>query len=102
MSTVSILKEVRQERARQDAKFPDQRLPFGTGWDIHRAVILEKARLVNDEGEATWASVLEEEFYEAMIAEPGSALRDELIQTAAVCVRIIENLDANGLREGER
>lgn len=102
MSTASVLREVREERRRQDAKFPDQRLRLGAGlrtaWLIN---MLHDARKINDnhetEGNASWVSVLAEEFGEALIEDDVAAVRAELLQVAAVCVRTVENIDAGHL-----
>jgi hypothetical protein len=101
--TAFVLEEVRGERRRQDAKFPDQHLPDGTGgsWsEAHYRNLLDRVRLINDShaqtGEATWESVLAEEVFEALLEADPVALRAELIQVAAVAVRWIEDIDQRG------
>lgn len=118
--TVDILVEVGLERKRQDAKFPDQRLPDGTGpkvrWSVARtddhrpspptywftsaATAEDLARLFKAQtgeraisGGLTWLDVLLEEFAEALAEEDQDKLRTELIQLAAVAVRWIEDID---------
>lgn len=105
-NTLSVLAEVAEERERQDAKWGEvQDIPMGTGanlvWPLdeeHCTQMLALMRSAND-GEsdipATFATVLAEEFYEAMLTDPrdGAALRDELIQVAAVAVKTVEHID---------
>lgn len=94
MSTPSVLREVRQERRRQDEKFPGQRLPDGTSSDWPEMLdLLHEAREENDHGHATWASVAFEEVAEAFTTDDLTALRAELVQVAAVAVRWIEDID---------
>jgi hypothetical protein len=87
-----ILGAIKTERTRQDKKFGKQNhnLPL-------------------------WITILGEEFgeaakaaYEAMTSGPGELqkgwlnnYREELIQTAAVCVAAVESLDRNELRISE-
>lgn len=102
MSTVSILREVRQERARQDAKWgPIQTIPdFSPGIETMRlfyAGDLETAREVNEGPKASFESVLLEEVFEAMMEDDPVALRAELLQVAAVAVKWVEHIDR---REG--
>lgn len=105
---MSVYDEIGAERARQDAKFGDQtHLPDGyllaSATDLYYAVnqILAPA----DEAKATcqgafasgkgdWACILVEEVAEAVeaIGDP-EALREELIQVAAVAVAWVEALD---------
>ena len=99
MSTQSILDEVAQERRRQNSKWgPIQDIPLGTGpctpdaYDFYRPM-LDQARHENDDGDATFATVLAEEFAEAMLEDDPEKLRAELIQVAAVAVKTIEHID---------
>jgi hypothetical protein len=100
MGQVRALYQIAEERARQDAKFPDQVLPSGTGgsWsEAHYRALLAIMRNINDghaeSDEATWESILAEEFFEAMLESDPGKLREELIQVAAVAVRWVENID---------
>lgn len=107
MSTVSVLREVRAERAQQDEKFPNQDIPDGTGDVISmqdpsgvawsRAWVRDRERDATDaaakRGDLTWRHVLSEEFHEAVAERDVEALRKELIQVAAVAVRWIEHID---------
>jgi hypothetical protein len=92
------LEDVRDERRRQDVKFPGQSLPDGTdvAWtrasDRAKALCERAAR----EGRLTWRHVLREEFWEAMAETDPDALRVELVQVAAVAVRWIEDIDRRG------
>lgn len=91
---VKVLKEVRDERRRQDEKWgPVQTMPDGTYWSGIRQGLLNAARRRNDEGQATFASVLTEEVYEALLEADPVLLRAELVQVAAVAVKWIEHLD---------
>ena len=95
----NIWVDLKEERDRQDIKFPDQHIPsFPVQMDFAHAIAeMEQAQELTDrvaaKGLVTWWHVLREEFYEAC-AEPDVAkLRDELVQVAAVAIRWIEDLD---------
>lgn len=94
--TLSVLGEVAAERARQDAKWGDQRTHAdGTnlanaGWREHSRELCERAAA---EGRLTWAHILQEEFTEAMAEVDPARLRAELVQVAAVAAVWIEAID---------
>jgi hypothetical protein len=91
-----VLADIDAERDAQEAKFPDQELPSGTGgsgrWDRAEAYkgMCEYAR---EAGQLTWTHVLEEEVAEALAESDVALLREELIQVAAVAVRWVEQID---------
>ena len=97
-----IFDDIMMERYHQIDKFGNDQsyLSNGTGYDrvnlshTYRQ-LLEDARNQNDvePNEATWESILREEFCEAMLESDPVALRNELIQTAAVCVKWIYQMD---------
>ena len=101
----SLLGLVRNEVARQDAKWGDQDHPnyeAGYTW-LHQGRYLSEARrwkAMNDlrmklGKPATWDAILLEEVYEAL-AEPDEDLREvELMQVAAVAVNMARNLRRN-------
>lgn len=93
--TRHVLGQVAAERKRQDAKFPDQTLPDGTGEEYR--VLANVARAACDfaaeTGELTWAHILTEEFYESLAEEDEAKLRAELVQVSAVACRWIEDID---------
>lgn len=97
-----VLLDVQYERHRQEAKFPDQHLPDGTGpttrvWGRRAEERANMARRLVDEhvaaGALTWHDVLDEEYLEALAEDDPIALRAELVQVAAVAVRWIEDID---------
>lgn len=94
--TVGVLKEVENERYRQDGKWGEQSHPDGTGLLVYK-VLAQEARASCDRnfgrGEGTWADILTEEFYEAMQEQHPARLREELIQVAAVATAWVEALD---------
>lgn len=98
-NTLSVLTEVADERARQDAKWgPIQNIPLGCGPDaaaFDAEGQLGMYRYINDEGNATFLSVLAEEFFEFVTtdARDTAAVREELIQIAAVAVKAVEHID---------
>lgn len=107
--TSSVLVEVREERARQEAKFPEQHLPDGTGPDfawaftgpaswVAECAKQETDRLA-DEQVLTWKDVALEEVAEAFAESDPARLRAELIQVAAVAARWVEDIDR---RAGEQ
>lgn len=99
---MSILEEIKKERARQDAKWGEQNHKFTTINEAYAKNIADICREQCDEqfalGEGTWQDILEEEVYEALAeASKGDmkAFREELIQVAAVVVAMIECVDRN-------
>lgn len=94
-----VLAEVREERARQNAKWGEQDHPDGTGPHLqpefypHRAenmAALAKHRtdMAARDGRSTFEQILTEEYFEAIAEEDPSRLRAELVQVAAVAVRV--------------
>lgn len=98
---MTVLDEVKAERARQDAKWGRQDHENGTALKgDHDLCIGLRARC--DErfaaGVGTWRDILEEEVAEAFAEESPTALRVELIQVAAVCVAWAEAIDRKGAK----
>lgn len=103
LRTKAVLREIGDERGRQDEKFgPIQDIPDGTGagrmayMQQDDAEALSVARHMNDlhaGNYATWESVLREEFLEAMTEDDPVKLRTELVQVAAVAVKWVEHID---------
>lgn len=94
-----LVDEVWEERKRQLAKRGVQERR--AGYDIGRWGILEsQARLEYDAqgkaGTLTWASILREEFYEALAAKDDASYREELVQVMAVAASMILDLDRRG------
>lgn len=93
-----------QERARQYAKFGDQRHPDGTGprtasWGAltHADLAANEARTrcqrAAERGNLTWRHVLNEEVAEAFAESDPAKLRAELLQVAAVCAAWVYDID---------
>ena len=84
------------ERARQLAKFGDQKHPDGTG-TLEQQKYAETARRWCQDafgaGYGTWADILDEEVAEAKAERDPAKLRAELVQVAAVCAAWIWDLD---------
>lgn len=111
LATVSVLADVEQERARQDHKWgPVQDHPnIHPGWTnfnygIPRA---DQAKRDTDSraalGHVTYTDILIEEVAEAIeeaAAGNADALREELIQVAAVAVKWVELLDMRARADG--
>ncbi len=97
MSRLSILGEIDYERDRQDAKHgPIQNLPDGTSfqdWGVIEAAAKAIYEAASRKGAVTWRDVLMEEVAEAFATDDPTALREELVQVAAVCVKWIEAID---------
>lgn len=107
----SALFAVLQEMDRQDEKWGDQTdRPDGTGLDSHplwgfgitgaadAARLRRVAGVVTDkaarDGDLTWTNIALEEVFEALAEEPETpALRDELVQAAAVFVQWAAAID---------
>jgi protein involved in temperature-dependent protein secretion len=84
--------EIDAERARQIAKFGDQRHIDGTGIG-NEAELAEGYRAHNELHEPSWQPILLEEVYEALAETDPAKLRAELLQVAAVCAAWIYDLD---------
>lgn len=95
LATAKVLRDIGDERDRQNVKFPDQQIPDGTY--EHMRGHANMARMVCElnaaEGCVTWRDVLSEEVAEAYAEEDLTALRKELIQVAAVAARWVEDID---------
>ncbi|MFE3762304.1 hypothetical protein ACFXPI_11125 [Streptomyces sp. NPDC059104] len=88
--------EVDAERARQLARFGDQRHPDGTG-NVGQQEYAESARRWCQDafgcGYGTWADVLDKKVAEAKAERDPARLRAELIQVSAVCAAWVSDLD---------
>lgn len=105
----AVIADLAAERARQEARFPDQHLPSWTCWGKRERQAEAKLRveLAVGSGDLSWAMVLNEEVCEALDAAAMAAstrqesrdsfwvqeLRGELIQVAAVCLRWVADID---------
>lgn len=89
-----ILDQISDERDRQDLKWgPGQSHPDGTS-GMEFSSIRDLMILACEMAEpVTWTDILREEVYEALAEDGGPDLRKELIQSAAVIVGWIEDLD---------
>lgn len=95
LRTKLVLDQIEREREHQEEKFPDQRLSMGGGPLL--PAMLHDMRLANDNGRATWSTVLLEELYEALLETDPVKQRKEWVQVAAVAVRVVENIDAEAV-----
>ncbi|MGV3526507.1 MAG: hypothetical protein ACO1RX_19975 [Candidatus Sericytochromatia bacterium] len=99
----SVMRDITQERARQDEKWGAQNHPDGTGLpgDTERA---EMARAVCQgkmaQGKRTWRDILDEEVREAFAETDLDKLRAELVQVGAVAVAWAECLDRKRIQGG--
>lgn len=84
------------ERQAQLAKFGNQKHPDGTGLPVYQHAAnryRDQADRNADAGVLAWRDVLLEEVYEALAEKDLTALRDELVQVAAVCAAWIHDID---------
>lgn len=95
-ATTAVLKDVADERRRQDAKWGEQNHPDGTGPDERRWAV-EQANAFRDicdtraqMGVVTFADILLEEVYEALAEADPEKLVTELVQVSAVAVSWVE------------
>lgn len=92
-----IFTDINKERQRQRQLHPDcETLPDGTGaggYIFHRDMAQRSCDRAEKEERLTHACVLEEEAFEALAETDLAKLRKELVETAAVCVKWIEDLD---------
>ena len=95
----AALDDINTERDRQIVKWGPQHHENGTGlgaWlNQTRGIesLLRVSRHDNDHGSSTWATILAEEFAEALLERDKRELEIELIQVAAVCVAWVEDLN---------
>lgn len=114
-----IIVEVATEVARSTAKHGDQNdVPLGTGRDVAALAfagddqtaenLAQQAKYWTDDhsksqgdGTVTWRDILTEEVFEAYAEDDPIAVRAELVQVAAVAVKMIAAIDAStaGLSE---
>src|ERR1700750_2243911 len=105
LECIRIEQEVYEQRIFQESKFPNQVLPYvwdngrADGWRgreawPRKADIQKRAndRAIVD-GTLDWADVLFEELAEAFAEEDTLKMREELIQLAALCFRVISQID---------
>lgn len=91
-----VIQDIEAEMEQQDAKWGLQHHNNGTGsWDYSLRAESEKS--ANDEAvkrdALTWSGILLEEVYEALAEKGQVRLREELIQSAAVIVQWVADLD---------
>lgn len=94
-----ILADIAIERDQQDVKWGQQAHPDGTGDPALAAYAMLAKQRTDDaaqSGVLTWMLILNEEFAEACVESDLSKLRAELIQTAAVAVAWVEDIDRRG------
>jgi hypothetical protein len=94
-----ILKEIQQERERQNAKWGEQNHPIGSDKSYSYLADFFRARCDKafKDGIGTYFDILLEEVAEAAAEIDADATRIELIQVAAVVVAMIEKIDRGGL-----
>lgn len=89
--------DIRAEHARQDAKWGVQKRADGTGGPVMRSEaesMRDRCEFLAANGGADWRAVLLEEIYEALAEDDPVKLRAELVQSAAVIVCWIEDIDS--------
>lgn len=96
MSAVSVTVEVVAEWSRQDSLWGEQNHPDGTGGvtaveqaNVRKRLCQHAVRM----GLLTWRDVLMEEVAEAFAESDPAALRNELIQVAAVAMNWVDAID---------
>lgn len=104
----SILGEIGDERAAQDAKWGVPKdVPNGTGpaekfmghrFSDLRYWVQGSVDLAADRGDSRMAWVLLEEVFEALAERDDERLREELIQVAAVAAKWVQIIDARSSR----
>ncbi|MGW5415497.1 nucleoside triphosphate pyrophosphohydrolase [Actinomadura geliboluensis] len=91
----TVLADVRSERHAQDCMWGVQEFPDGSGPEFSGEAERAKRECAAawTRGELTWRHILAEEFFEALAESDPVALRNELVQTAAVAVKWVQSLD---------
>ena len=98
-SVALALRDVIEERKRQDDKWGEQNHQDGTEASPRRIARADAAGAICDKafaipGAAAWEYILMEEVFEAAACAPNSPeLRKELIQVAAVALAWVEAMD---------
>lgn len=91
-----IFDEIYRERESQVEQWGDQPLPLGFGGHQYR-VLSDQYRRERDEasasGELTHRHILLDKFFDAVSEYRPQQARDELIQLAAVAVKVIQDID---------
>lgn len=93
---MTVYDEIEAEVERAAAKFPGQVLPWAHYPPKVYAAEVDRWRQINDgvgRVEPSWDSVLSEEVCEALAETDPQAMRAELIQVAAVVVRMVAQID---------
>jgi len=92
-----VLNDVWEERARQHARWGEQNLPDGTrparANRARRGAAKRACDKAAAQGQVTFAHILAEEFFEALCETDPDALRNELLQVAAVVCQWVEAID---------
>jgi len=99
MGYLKVVKDIREERNRQDEKWGEQNHEDGTGGDEARKLsnqIRDWCDFSHLQGVGTWVSILAEELMEAYAETDPDRLRKELVEVAAVAVAWIECIDRRG------
>lgn len=101
-----ITREVLAERMRQHAKYGQQqhgdRASFKPVEFEFPAMLAAAERQINADPETkTWQSIVLEQVYEAMAAEELPAMRQRLVQAAAVVMAWIEDIDTRPAPGGD-
>jgi hypothetical protein len=92
-----VLRDVRQERDRQDARWGEQNHPSGTEAspmnELSRDYAIAECDTLARAGKVTWRHILAEEVAEAVAEPEGPTLRAELLQVAAVALAWVQCID---------
>lgn len=99
--TAPALVDVADERVRQVRKWGVQTRPDGTDhrWDVIANVAKDNVDRKAAAGTLTWTDILNEEVQEAFAETDPAALREELVQVAAVALAWVEDIDRKASRE---
>jgi hypothetical protein len=87
-----VMRLIREERERQDAKWGEQNHRDGTGYayERDRTNYRKACQQADAEGVVSWIDILLEEAYEAAAETDPERLQKELIEVAAVAVQWFE------------
>lgn len=90
----SFMRAVRAERERQHARWGDQNHTFEITPELRRllATALGRARFESDGPKPNWPAIFVEEACEFATATDTENRKEELIQTAALCLQMWEKL----------
>ena len=102
-ATQAVLDDIASERQAQHEQWGDQVLPMGTGAYIFEFMAMHyrtECQAAHANGTLTYQHILLEEVFEALAEADPLKLKDELVQVAAVAVKMVELINREQEADG--